>query len=275
MKGGHAAGRDPAPPAVHGRGISRFSGRFSGRWEAGTATWYCIIGMLSVLALTFLTPPFQVPDEPQHFFRAYQISEFSLRSGGAPGRAAGQGVGAGATLPASLPELVEHFMGSRAVLAPRPVRPTKLRATWAAAVPLDPGRRVFVDFSNTAFYTPLPYLPQAIAIAIGRWAGLGPLGLLYAARLLNGLIAVGITAVSLRLLPFGRLAACVAALLPMVHYEFASAAPDAALIASSFLFTALSLRAAGFGSWRPGRLPRRVWREGSCAPSSRSMRHCC
>ncbi len=215
---------------------------FPGPWRVPSC--YLAIALLTTLALAFLTPPFQVPDEPQHFFRAYQLSEFSLRS-------VVQGQGAGASLPASLPELVEHFLGTRAVLAPRPVKPAKLRETLAAATPLDPARRVFVDFSNTAFYAPPAYLPQAAAMAAGRWLGLGPLGLLYAARLMNGLCAVGIVTTALRLLPFGRAAACVVALLPMVLYEFASAAPDAALIALSFLFTALAVRALGAGQRRP------------------------
>jgi hypothetical protein len=30
------------------------------------------------LVMTFLTPPFQSPDEPAHFFRAYQVSDFKI-----------------------------------------------------------------------------------------------------------------------------------------------------------------------------------------------------
>jgi hypothetical protein len=35
-----------------------------------------LLGLLGALPLVVLTPPFQVPDESQHFLRGYQLSEF-------------------------------------------------------------------------------------------------------------------------------------------------------------------------------------------------------
>jgi Predicted membrane protein (DUF2142) len=32
------------------------------------------LGLAGGLLLVFVTPPFQVPDEPAHFFRAYQVA---------------------------------------------------------------------------------------------------------------------------------------------------------------------------------------------------------
>jgi hypothetical protein len=42
------------------------------------ATWFLLIAFtLGVLAI-FLTPPFQVPDEHTHFYRAYDVSRGHL-----------------------------------------------------------------------------------------------------------------------------------------------------------------------------------------------------
>src|SRR5689334_2713329 len=52
---------------------------WSGILVTDGAVPYFVCGALGVLPLVFLTPPFQVPDEQYHFYRAYQISELSLR----------------------------------------------------------------------------------------------------------------------------------------------------------------------------------------------------
>jgi hypothetical protein len=38
-----------------------------------------LLCLLAALPLVVLTPPFQVPDEPQHFARPFQLSEGRLR----------------------------------------------------------------------------------------------------------------------------------------------------------------------------------------------------
>jgi uncharacterized membrane protein len=204
---------------------------------------YLIIGGIGMFLLCVLTPPFQVPDEQQHFYRSYQLSELALRG-------VVQGGSAGAVLPSSLPELADRFLGSRAILMSRPLRAHPLRDTVEAfAIPLDPARREFVDFTGAAFYSPLPYMPQAVAIVVGRAAGFGPLGLLYAARLVNGVAALVAVTVALYLLPVGAMMLVVVALLPMVLFLFASASPDAAVIGAAFLFTAIAMRARYRGRW--------------------------
>jgi len=40
---------------------------------------FLIVGFIFGVAILILTPPFQVPDEPQHFFRAFQLSEGRFR----------------------------------------------------------------------------------------------------------------------------------------------------------------------------------------------------
>jgi hypothetical protein len=204
-----------------------------------------LLGLLGALPMVVLTPPFQVPDEPQHFLRAYQLSELQLRGVVQEGEAR-------AMLPSSLIELIETFLGTRAVHALRPITPQPLRQTWLALDrPLEPERREFVNLPLTV-YPPPPYLPIAIAIAIGRWLGAGPLELLYFARLMNALVAVTVLACAVRLIPVGREITMLFGLLPMATYQYASVSPDAAVITTAFLFTALARRCQLRACWSPG-----------------------
>jgi len=202
-----------------------FVNRGSGRGTAGArpALICFLLGLLGALPLVALTPPFQVPDESQHFLRAYQLSELRMRAIVQDGETK-------AMLPSSLIELIESFLGTRAVLAPRRITAQPLQQTWMALDrPLEPGRRELVSLEYSA-YPPPPYLPQAIAIAAGRWLGAGPLALLYLGRLATGLVALIVLASAVRLMPIGRELTMLFGLLPMAIYQYASVSPDAAVI---------------------------------------------
>lgn len=196
-----------------------------------------LLALLGALPLVLLIPPLQVPDEPQHFERAYQISQLHLLAEGRDGKAGGM-------LPASLSDMVRDELGTTDLEADRPVTARPLARTLAGlSRPLAPERQAFTVFTGAAPYSPLPYAPQAVAIAAGRAAGLGPLGLLYAARLANALSAILLLVLAVRVAPFAREALAFAGLLPMALYQYASASPDAVTIGATLLFTALALRA--------------------------------
>ncbi len=190
------------------------------------------LGGLSLLLLVFLTPPFQTPDEQQHLFRAYQLSELDLT----PSRVGGE-------IPTSLGDLSADYLGSRALHPAPPPRAPPLRVTLGELDrPLAAERTTFATFLGT--YLPTVYLPQALGVAAGKAAGLGPLGLLYAARAANALAALALVALALRIAPTGREALLAIALLPGSQIVFASASPDAATIAAAIAFAALAFRMA-------------------------------
>lgn len=215
-------------------------------WVEQNNQLFCfLVGLLCALPLMFLTPPFQVPDEPQHFYRAYQISELHLVPE-AEGRIAG------GRLPTSLIELSSFYLESRAIHTERPV----IKRPWSAlldgfAIPLLPKNREFIDFSGGAFYSPIPYIPQALAIAAGRISGAGPLALMYLARFFNAVAAIFLLSLAVRCSPMFKPGFMVAGLLPMSLYLYASLSPDAMVISSAFLFTALALRAHVEKKWAP------------------------
>lgn len=201
-----------------------------------------ILGAMGSLPLVILTPPFQVPDEVQHFYRAYQLSEFHLR-------AEVQNGAAGGTFPSSLPQVVKASVYTSDGIA-YPATPEPIAKTLQLrSIPLDPSTRQFVAFPGSAFYSPLPYVPQALGIAAGRAMGAGPLLLLYLGRLCNCLSALALLCLAVYCAPFADEVFIFAGLLPMSLYLYASISPDAAVIGCALAFTALSIAAGAQGSW--------------------------
>ena len=128
-----------------------------------------------VFGITFLlvTPPFQTPDEFNHFYRAYQISEGNLTAIKKDNRVGGD-------LPISLVKISEPF---RALL-----RRGFLTTRWSTIaeqsnVALRAEERIFIDFPNTGMYSPVSYFPQALSIAVLRSCDISPIYIFYGARL--------------------------------------------------------------------------------------------
>lgn len=164
-----------------------------------------------LLSLTFgtlfclLTPPFQSPDEYNHFFRAWQVSEGHFRPDITPDKRLG------GTLPASLDTLKRRFVYLKNNYAAR----TGI-STLAAGLSLrtQAKDRTFIDFPNTAIYAPAAYFPQALGIIAGRCMTDRVLVVFYLARLANLFCWTGLVALALNTLPFLRKTLFVLALLP-------------------------------------------------------------
>jgi uncharacterized membrane protein len=204
---------------------------------------YFFIGGLAALLLCFLTPPFEVPDEPQHFYRGYQLSTGeiwgSLQNGAA-----------GAVIPSSLPELVEHFLGTRESHTARPLRTHPWSDTWSQFDrSWEPQRQEFVEFGGAVGYAPLSYAPQAVAMGIARVFRSPPLATLYAGRVANALIAVALITWVLKSMTIGREATMVVALLPMSQFMTASVSQDALALPAAFVITAVGLRCYQYPKW--------------------------
>jgi uncharacterized membrane protein len=192
-------------------------------------------GLLFGGAFAVLTPPFQAPDEPAHFARAYRVSEGHLDLIPRPGRTRER-------LPESIRRLTTELAADLPFHAERKIAPGTIRAAFA--LPLAPDRRALVFFPNGLQYTFLPYVPQALGIAAGRLCGAPPLALLYLARLMNlvcGLLAV---AFAVRRLPAFAWLAALVALTPMALFLFGSASGDPTTIAASFLLVSSVARLA-------------------------------
>jgi uncharacterized membrane protein len=193
------------------------------------------------LVLVFLTPPFQVPDEPAHFFRAFSVSEgrlFVRVVNRVPGE----------RLPASLHRVVEVLIDEVPFHPENKVRPGSWRK--ARAIELQPEHRRYLQLTSAAQYSAFPYLPQAAAVAVGCWFGASPLTLLFLARLANMFVAVALIHLAVRQLPAYRWLAALLALTPMAMFLRSSVSADALTTASAFLLTATVAKLA-FGPVSP------------------------
>lgn len=186
--------------------------------------------VLFVVALlyVFVTPPFAVHDEANHFFKAYQLSlgvVFNRAEGG--------------DLPAFVGALArEEFPPEAAGELPRYHVPDLVRA-WNAPSVAEPR---FTAFSNIANYSPTLYAAQALGILLARAAGLPPLGQFYAGRLLNALVGVSLVVAAIAVMPLGRPVLMAVASLPMAANQLGSLSADATIIGLSFLGLACGLR---------------------------------
>lgn len=126
---------------------------------------FAAMALAAGMALVFVNGPFQAPDEPNHFFRAYQISEGRFLSERINNKAGDQ-------LPASLPDAVYPFQNSP---AHRSIKVERESLASALQAPLKEQEKMFVSFPNTAINFPLCYAPQAAGIYAARICGLSPL----------------------------------------------------------------------------------------------------
>lgn len=164
------------------------------------------------VAFIFITPPLQVPDEAAHYWRACAIAHGTFQ----PKPQFGHGYTA---ILVSEREL--GFIGGQPMKTFR-------------SIPYAP-ERVIIRYPLSL--SPLPFIPQAIGVAIGNAFHLRPLYSFYLGRLFNLACAL-ILVIAARHKIF---ATC--ALLPMTLFMFASFSPDAMTIAMTFL--AMSLALAG------------------------------
>lgn len=174
-----------------------------------------------------LLPPFQAPDEPFHFLRAYQI-------------ASGQwGEGAGVKVPASVVEFLSAF--DHIPLKPA-VKTSAQEILSFRDQLLDPDRTVFIPYATALPHPPLPYGPQALGIALGKTLDLSPFHLFYFGRVLNLLGWIVLVFAALRLCPIYPWLLLLLALTPMSIHQAASLSPDAMTNGVAFLFFAALMR---------------------------------
>jgi len=190
-----------------------------------------IVGAL----LVGVTPPFQVPDEPNHFYRAFQVSEGRLVPQKTP-------TSVGGLLPRSLQELSRDVMGNV------PFNPEVKQdlTAWARAfeMPLRPDDRIDTPFPNTALSGPIAYVPQAIGINFARIVGASTLMVFYWGRISTLLLCIAVTAVAIRCLPIRRWTCVLLSLLPMTVFVRSSLSSDGPTLALAMLALAICLKPA-------------------------------
>ena len=187
---------------------------------------YTLIIFLFGLVYLVITPPFQVPDAQTHFYRAYQVStgEFIAEK---------RGNNTGGDLPFSLAKVVSLFNHLRF----EPDHKSSLNdISQAFKIKLDSTQKIFINFENTAVFSPIPYIPAALGIYAGSLLTDSVLIIYYLASLFTLIAAVFILTLAIRVLPdYDQLifSFCV---LPMFMFQLSSLSSDSLSNAISVLF---------------------------------------
>lgn len=178
-----------------------------------------------VLGISYMAaaPLSSVPDETEHMLRTYGIT---LGDFIPPVNEAGEG---GSYVPANLTHQWDRSG----------VRLKYMRDNLMMDASDD---KVFAVYSNTAFYSPLTYLPQALGMFVTRLVCSKPYVIAYVGRMCE-LIASGILIyMAIKMMPFGKNILLVLSLLPMNMYECASLSGDGMAFAVTLLIIAYCLK---------------------------------
>jgi uncharacterized membrane protein len=182
-----------------------------------------------------------------HFLRAWNVSDGDVL--------AQTGVRAGETEPTlgtNVPQgLQQQLLG---ILQDGILRPDNARRTWSHVDdPAPRGMPTFVDFSAAAVYPPVPYIPSAIGIRVGRTFGASAFVLVLLARLAELAAFIALLALAIRRLPSRAWILVVVALMPVVVFQAATVSADAITNALALLVIADAL---ALTAQPRGRVPR-------------------
>ncbi len=198
---------------------------------------FVVVGLSAALLFTFVTPPFQVPDEVGHFWRAMSIAYGAV----VPPVEARGGV---ARIPQGYSTLVYVFWRDIAGAPDEKIAWKQFQTSLE--VRLEAEKSAVVTFP--AGYTAIPYLPQVAAALVTRVIPVRPVITFYLGRLCNAVAYVLLIALAIRITPTMRWLFAAAGLLPMALFLAASWSSDPMTVATSFLLTAGLLR--GAHTWR-------------------------
>jgi uncharacterized membrane protein len=193
-----------------------------------------MIGVVFGLIFLVITPPFQSPDEINHFYKAYQISEGQMIS-------LKQNDRVGGMMPQSLQESAEPF---ELMIGRMHVKTNSDTISSALNIPLKAPEKEFVDFPNTAMYSPVSYIPQSVGIWLMRLFDANPIRMVYAARLITLIFWLICLYSAIRITPVFKWLFMVLALLPMSVFVNMSLSADVVTNGLAFLLVAYILRLA-------------------------------
>ena len=207
--------------------------------------WLYLVYAIPMITLTALiTPPFQIPDEPNHFCRAEQVSRLEVlarfhREGQRSVNTGDPRVlipDKGGYLTDKGIEMANSFYLYIPFNAAAKVQASQIalskNISWRTGMTDAP-------FPNTAIYPPSGYLVAALGISIGKALHRSVIDTLYLSRWLNGLFCVLLCCYALGLARSSRLLMFTVLLFPSTVSLFASVSQDGTLISLAFLFAAL------------------------------------
>jgi len=191
-----------------------------------------------ILAIIFgsifinVNPPFHSNDEDRHFLHAYHISEHGFLP-----ELKVDSTMIGGEIPVNLTAVVRSFQGVPYHLG------TKIKRSdveLRKSVPLLENNKRF-ETDHLANFFPIPYLPNVVAIKIGKKINSNPVALGKAARFGSLIFFILCMFFIIKLAPVFKTTLMAFALTPMVLYQMTSVTYDVFNYVISFFFVSLYL----------------------------------
>ena len=210
--------------------------------DQGLHFWYQKSTLLILLASLFVVvqalscviPPFQSPDESFHLGRAYLLSKGRIFLGN-------NGQVSGGNVDIGLSDYIDVFRDQRWFPYDEDKRRTRdPRASLAKEITWT-GTEKFFRAPNVANYFPLPYAPQAAAIAIGESTGMTVANSYRLARTFSLLATLGILGIALLTYPVPPFV-CALFVMPMTLFQMSSVSLDPVSFSLCVLTGALFMR---------------------------------
>ncbi len=195
--------------------------------------FFLVAAPLLYVLYSFFCPPFQIPDDYNHFYRAYQVSQGHFFAEKKDNRVGGE-------VPLSFEEFALHFKTLSNIPEQR-LQPDEILNSFSIPVS---EKTVFKDFPNTALYSPVAYLPHAIAMAILRKSDCSVGTLYYGGRIAAFLIWYFLMYMVISMLPLQKWLFTMLLLLPMQLYLVSSYSADAMTSSLAFVLIAFVFRVA-------------------------------
>jgi len=195
---------------------------------------FVFLSLLFGIIYIILSPPFQLADEENHFYRSYQIANGNFVAQVKDNRVGGE-------VPKSVNDIALRC--NRMVFNVN-LQINKTELIDSLSQSLNREQTVFVDFPNTANYSPVTYIPQVLAIFIFKLFNASPLILMYFARLFALLFWTILTYFSIKIIPFKKQLWLFISLLPEVMYFHAAVSGDVVNNSVAILLISLILNLA-------------------------------
>ncbi|HEY5853997.1 MAG TPA: DUF2142 domain-containing protein [Aldersonia sp.] len=217
------------------------------RWGAASAA-FTAVALIFGFVFAWITPPFWAHDEITQFGRAYQVAHGGLLPQEIDDD---RGVSYGGRIPASIDELMGYALRDYNNNPPEPDPMVQDPGGYdrLESAPVSDAQRT-MWFTNTASYSPLPYLPAALGIRIAESVGLDVGAVSLAARLAGLAVYLAIVGFGLQALRAWRIQwlAFTVAVLPIAVFQAGTVTADTLTNALAIVVSALLVKALFLGS---------------------------
>ena len=164
--------------------------------ESNFYKFWFLLTLVMGFSFIFVIPPFHSPDEFNHFYKIYHISE-----GHFLGEIDTASMQLGGHIPKSLLAVSHPF--EKAVFK-TDIKIPKDTILAYLNYPLYKLATQFAEFPNTARYFPTAYFPQILTVSVLKWVNMPPLMMLYITRLMTFLFWFFLVFQAIRITPVGK-----------------------------------------------------------------------